>query len=260
MGKAWRLLGALVMGGALALAGLGQPAGAAEVHVLAAGAVHTVVLKLVPDYTRETGTELKFTFGPVGNLVSKLQQGTPADLIIVTPAALKKLTEAGLVATEPQVNVGQVGVGVAVKAGAPLPDISSPEALRTALLAASGVYTADPKNASSAIYFAKVMADMGIAEQVQPKLHTYRDGADSMAGLVQGDAGGIGVTMISEIKPNPQVVVVGQLPAPLALITVYAGGVTAHAAQPQAAAAFLRFLASPKAQEAFHAGGFDPVP
>ncbi len=233
-------------------------ASASELTVLAAGAVHSTVPGLAESFKQQSGDSVKFTFGTVGVLKAKAESGERADLIILTPGALKDLAGKGLVRGETIVDLGQVGVGIAIPKGAAAPDVSNPDSFKQALLAAPAVFFADPKTASSGIYFVKVLNQLGISEQVLAKAKTYADGHDAMKALAQMQ--GIGITQMTEILPNPDVQLVGPLPAALQNVTTYSGAVMSHAPYPEAAQALLKYFTGTEGKARFKAAGFDVKP
>jgi molybdate transport system substrate-binding protein len=246
---------------ALMLVGsVGQIAGAAEIKVLAAGAVRSTVNALATDFEAKSGDKLSFTYGTVGAMQAELEKGTAADVVLLTPASIAALADKGLVQRGNHADLGVVGNAVAVKAGAKLPDISTPEAVKQTLLAAQAVAYADPATgASSGIHFAKVLRELGIAEQVNAKAKLAPGGA-AAAKLVADGGAEIVVTQKSEILPVTGVVVVGPLPPSLQNATTYSAAMTKNANAPDASTAFVRYLTGPEGRAKFKAAGFDPPP
>ena len=246
----------------LALALLALPARASELQVLAAGAVQAVLPTLATTFEGQTGHTVKVSYGTVGDLVGKIQAGQRVDVIILTPAALTSLEGQGLVRPGTQANVGSVGAAVAVRVDAAAPDVSTPEALRVALLSARRVIFADPTKASSGIHFARVIERLGIAEAVKAKAHIVPTGIIAMQDLARDTGPGlvIGITQVTEILPNPGVKLVGPLPGDLQNITTYTAALGAQPADPAAAQAFLTSLTNPAGKQAFATAGFDVAP
>jgi molybdate transport system substrate-binding protein len=246
----------------LAILLLALPARGAELHVLAAGAVQAVLPKLAASFEGQTGHVAKISYGSVGDLVGRTEGGQRVDVVILTPPALTSLEGKGLVRPGTQANVGSVGVAVAVRAGAAAPDVSTPEALRAALLSARSVIYGDPTKTSSGIHFAKVIERLGIAEAVNAKAHLVPTGIVGMQDLAKdADPGlAIGVTQAVEILANPGVRLVGPLPGDLQNVTTYAVALGVKPADPPAAEAFLAWLTNPAAKRAFARAGFDVAP
>jgi molybdate transport system substrate-binding protein len=246
----------------LAIALLALPANGAELEVLAAGAVQAVVPKLAATFEGQTGHIVKLTYGTVGDLAGKVEAGERADVIIITPPALTSLEGKGRVRPGTQANVGSVGAAVAVRTGVAAPDVSTPEALRAALLSARSVIYADPTKASSGIHFAKVIERLGIADAVKAKAHIVPTGIIGMQELVKDTGAGlvIGITQVTEILPNPGVKLVGPLPGDLQNITTYTAALGSNPGDWAAAEAFLKWLTNPAGKQAFAAAGFDVAP
>jgi molybdate transport system substrate-binding protein len=227
----------------------------AEVTVLSAGAVQDVIGKLAVDFRDRTGRSVTLSVGTVGALIDRVAAGETADIVIVTSQAMAELVNQGKVAPETVVEVGKVGVGVAIREGAPLPDILTADAFRQTLLAAKSLVYADPaKGASSGIYFATVLERLGIAAAVKDKT-TLLPGGFVVELVAQGKAE-IGIHQITEILPVKGVVLAGPLPPELQKITAYSAAVMTGAANASAAGEFLRFVTGPEAAPSFTAAGF----
>ena len=202
---------AFAVGALIALAAFATPAGAAEIKVLAAGAVRSTVTALSADFEARTGNKLVFTFDTAGGLRDKLANGVPTDLIIVPPKTLDELNQKGLLQPGKRTDLGAVGSVVAVKSGAPAPDISTPATLKQALLAARAVAYGDPATgASSGIHFAKVLQELGIADAVNAKAKLAREGSGAAKAVADGSADMV-VTQKTEILPVPGLTIVGQI-------------------------------------------------
>jgi len=240
---------------ALAWLALAVPAAyAAEINVLSAGAVEPGLVGLAEAFRRETGTQVNLAFATAPALRGKVAASEAADILIAPPAVLDDFVKAGKVLAEDRAALGRVGVGVAVRAGAPAPDISTPDALKEAVLRADSlVYN----EASTGIYFAKLLERLGIADAVKAKTTRYPDGAAVFEHVIKGKGSEIGVGATTEIVSYTKkgLQLVGPLPAEIQNYTTYTAGVMAGAASPDAARAFIRFLTSPPAKAAFAASG-----
>jgi molybdate transport system substrate-binding protein len=245
----------------LAIAALAGWAGigiatAAEIKVLSAGAVRPVVPGLAEAFRQETGHVVTLAFGTAGALRQKVTAGEPADVVIVTDTVIDELARQGHVAAGTRTDIARVGIGVAVRQGAPLPDISSTEAFKRTLLAARSLVYNDPAiGATSGIHFAGVLQRLGIAEAVKEKTVLWPGGYAAEA-LVSGRAD-LCVHQISEILPVQGVTLVGPLPRELQKITTYSAGLLARSATPEAARAFIAFLARPAFKARFTEAGLD---
>jgi molybdate transport system substrate-binding protein len=160
---------AVLIAGLLSLACVGT-AGAAEIRVLSAGAVKSILEELAEMFRQETGHTVKATFGPVGATRQKLEAGEPADVVILTDVAIDDLAGRGLVVPGSRADVARTAIGVAVREGAPRPDIATPDAFKQTVLAAKSLVYVDPaRGATSGIHFASVLQRLGIADAVKGK-------------------------------------------------------------------------------------------
>ena len=229
---------------------------AAEIKVLSAGAVRSVVSGLAEAFGRETGHAVMLTFGTVGALRQKLAAGEPADVLILTDVAIDDLARQGAVATGTRTDIARTGMGVAVREGAPVPDISTPEAFRQTLLSAKSLTYVDPaQGATSGVHFAGVLQRLGIAEAVKGKTRLVAGGYP--AELVAKGEAELVAHQISEIIPVKGVTLVGPLPKDLQKITTYSAGLAARSAVADAARAFVAFLSQPSFKTRFAEAGLD---
>ena len=158
-------------------------------------------------------------------------------------------------------DLARTGIGIVVRKGAPKPDVSTPEALKRALLGAKTVGHASPAGGSIvAAHIQGVFERLGIAAQVTPKVKLAAGGPNGRVSvLVSSGEAEIGLQQVSELLSNPEVEVIGMLPAELQLTTLYSAGVTASARQPEAAMSLIRVLTVPTAAPIFKAAGLDPA-
>jgi molybdate transport system substrate-binding protein len=229
---------------------------AAEIKVLSAGAVRAVVTDVAQAFVDDTGHSLKGVFGTVGVVREKLAAGEPADVVIATDAAIDEMIAQGLLVAGTRRDIARTGVGVGVREGGPIPDISTPDAFKQTLLAAKSIVYVDPaQGATSGIHFASVLRRMGIADQVKDKSILWPGGYAAEA--VQKGQAEIVVHQISEILPVKGVTLVGPLPMELQKVTIYSAALAAKAAVPEAARAFIAFLGSAPIRQKFAAAGLD---
>jgi molybdate transport system substrate-binding protein len=219
------------------------PAHAAEVKVLTAGAMKAVVLAMIPEFEKRTGHKLTVDNDTAGGLAKRIGGGEAFDVAVITPRVVDDLMTQGKIVTGTRIALAKVGMGVAIKEGAPKPDISTVEAFKKALVAAKAVAYIDPKaGGSSGIYFDKLIDQLGIAADVRPKAKLKAGGY--VAELVAKGEADLAVHQISEIVPVKGVTLVGPLPKEVQNITIYAGGLSAAARDAAAAKEFLAHLAS----------------
>ena len=194
---------------ALALSAMGVTAVAAEIKVMSAGAVQSMVTVLGAEFERETGNKLNLNFNTVGSLRDRLKGGETADLVILSASAIEALEQTGMFMPGSRTDLGRTVTGVVVQEGAPVPDITTPEGFKQALLAARTVAYTDPKaGGSSGTFFAGLLERLGIADAVNKKAVLGKRGHDVAQSIADGRAE-IGTTFISEILPVQGVKVVG---------------------------------------------------
>jgi molybdate transport system substrate-binding protein len=244
------------LAGLLALAVLAAPAAAVEIKLLTAGAMRAVALDLLPQFEKQTGHKVSIDNATAGTLAKRIEGGEAFDVAVITPKVLDALAEKGKIVRGSQVALAKVGMGVAVKQGAPLPDIGTVDALKRTLLAAKSVAYIDPKaGGSSGIYFDGLLERLGIADQIRPKAKLKQGGY--VAELVANGEAEIAVHQISEIVPVKGAVLAGPLPAEVQNFTVYAAGLSAAAKEPAAAKALIDHLSGPAAATILRAKGMD---
>jgi molybdate transport system substrate-binding protein len=244
---------------ALALTPMGAaPTRAATIEVLSAGAVEPGLLPAAEAFRRETGHEAKVRFATAPALRQRLGSagGERADVVIAPPAVLDEAAKAGRVDGALRVVVGKVGVGVAVRDGAPQPDVRTVEALKRAVLGADSVVY---NRASTGLYLETLFARLGLTDQIAAKSTRYPDGASVMEHLVKGSTREIGFGAVTEILlfRDKGLKLVGPLPAEVQNYTTYAASPVAGSANGEGAKAFVQFLGSPAGRAIFVAHGIE---
>jgi molybdate transport system substrate-binding protein len=249
---------ALGLAGALLLAG---SISAAEVRVMISGGLTAAYKELVPEFERLTGNKVLTAYGPsMGTTVNaipvRLERGEPADVLIMVGYALGDLVKQGKVIADSRVDLVKSPIGIAVKSGAPKPDISSADAVKRALLAAKSIAYSD---SASGVYVSTEMFEkLGIADAMKDKAKKIP--ATPVGEIVAHGDAEIGFQQISEMLPVPGVDIVGQLPADLQKITVFSAGIATVSKEPDAGKALIKFLASPTASAAIVKSGLEPIP
>jgi molybdate transport system substrate-binding protein len=239
----------------LALLGL-NGASAADIKLLTAGAFKSVAAELVPAFERETGHKVIIENDTAGGLAKRIAGGEAFDVAVLPPAALSPLVTSGKIVDGSTKPLAKVGIGVAVKKGAPLPDIGDVEAFKRALLAARAIAYIDPAaGGTSGIYLAQLFDKMGIGAELKPKSVLVPGGlvADW---VVRGEAE-IGLQQASEILAVPGATLVGPIPAAVQSYTIYTGGIGAGARDPAAARALLATLSGSAAAAVLKAKGME---
>lgn len=257
MRHVWVLVLATTLAGAPApLAG--SHAAAVEIHVLTAGAVQEAEKQLAAEYRRMTGNRVTFVAGTVGQIEERLKNKEPADVIVVSKPALEQLENAGEIRSRASAILGRVGIGVGVKDGESTPDISTPDKFRAAMLNARSITYMDPAaGASSGIATAKILKELGIADDMAPKTKLTQSGY-SAERVASGEVE-IAIQNISEIVPVKGVRLAGPLPAPLQVYTVYCAGVAGNSVNPKEALDFVRFLIRVESARIWQDAGVEPA-
>jgi molybdate transport system substrate-binding protein len=238
---------------------MSQQAEAAELKLVSGGAFKQVLTALAALYEKESGNALDISYQTVGQHLALIRDGKEAfDVAVLTPDAIDGLVKEGKIVPGTRADLAKVGVGVVVKAGTPLPDISTVDAFKRTLLAAKSVAYIDPKaGGSSGIYVEGLLQRLGIADQVNAKAVLVHGGA--VADHIADGEAEIGVHQISEILPVPGVTLVGPLPAEIQNYTVYAAGVGTAAKDEGTARALVKFLAGPHALSIIKTKGMEPA-
>jgi molybdate transport system substrate-binding protein len=253
-------LRALALGFAAALY-LSGAAGAAEVRVMISGGLTAAYKVLVPEFERATGHTVLTAYGPsmgtTQNAIPvRLERGEPADVLIMVGYALTDLAKQGKVIAESRVDLVKSPIGIAVRSGAPKPDISSADTLKRALLAAKSVAYSD--SASGVYVSTEMFAKLGIADEMKDKARKIP--ATPVGEIVAHGDAEIGFQQISELLPVAGVDIVGPLPPDVQKITVFSAGIATVSKEPDAGKALIKFLASPAASAAIVKSGMEPIP
>ena len=214
-----------------------------EITVLASNGVKAAVVELTPQFEKETGHRLAFTWGASNLLFKQIEGGTAFDVVIVSPALIKNLVQHGKVVEGSAVDLARVGLGVAVKQGAPKPDISTVDAFKRTLLNAKAIaYTS---SGLSGQQFIRIADKLGIREEVRAKSKTIPQGAAAEF-VVKGEAD-TAIHSIPELASVPGVEIVGPFPPELQTYIVLTGAVSTNAKDKAAAQAFIKYLTTPAA-------------
>jgi len=226
-------------------------------NILSGGAAQGLVTSLAPAFKTRTGCFIAGEFGAVGAMADKLRNGVAADLIILTAALIAKLAEEGLVVPSSIRDVGLVETALAVRARNTRIAVRTSADLREALLGADEIYVPDTKASTAGIHVAKVLAQLGIADEVSSRLKIYPNGATAMRELAaSGAKRPIGCTQSTEIISTEGVQLSGALPKGSELATMYTAGVTTSAAHASEAQALIELVTSPDAREQRARAGF----
>jgi len=238
---------------------LAVPVGAAELKVISAGAVRSVVGHMIDDYSKSTGVKFKFTVGPTGFLRDTIASGEPADLIIASAPLMGELEKTGKMTPGSRTNLGRIGLGVVIRDGTQVPDVSTPEAFKQLLIRAKSIAYTDPKlGGTSVLHLMKLADQFGIRDEVVKKGIHSTGGNDASAKVARGEAE-ISVTLISEIGEAKGARLAAPLPESLQLWTVYAAAIPLASTAPNEARAFVAALTGPKLRPRWIDAGWQPA-
>jgi molybdate transport system substrate-binding protein len=231
-----------------------------EIHVVTSGGFTAAYLELVPPYEAATHSKLTTEFGPsmgtTHNAIPvRLERGEAIDVVIMAAPALEELIKQGKVRAGSRVDLVLSKIGMAVKAGAPHPDISTLEALKHTLLAAKSIAYSD--SASGVYLSTELFPKLGVWDQIKGK--SKQIPADPVGGVVATGEFEIGFQQISELRPVKGIDIVGELPPGAQRVTIFAAGIPTTATHPEAAKKLIEWLASPAAHEAIKKSGLEPA-
>lgn len=249
-----RLLRSLVL--AAAVFATATSASATEITMVASMALHDAYLELVPEYEKASGDKLTIIWSPAVEVSKRIAGGARADLAILPSAGVDDLIRKGFLAEGSRVPLAKSLIGVAIRKGAPRPDLSSAEALKKSLLASNAIVLS---GGTSSFYLKELFQRMNIAEQIRSKLRQYGPGGgDSVnAVLARGD-GDLGFQQVSEFIDAKGIEYIGPLPPEVQQETVFSAAILRSAAAPESAKALVKFLASPQATTILKKHGLDP--
>ena len=243
---------------AVTAAFLCAPARAAEITVFATGSMADPLKEVGEDFTKETGHTLRFNLGTTGSVLNKLKAGEKGDVIVISDEAAVALEKDGKIARGTLSDVARSLFGVVVKKSAPTPDVSNPEALKKAVLAARTISYPDPvAAAASGGYIESVFTQMGIKDEARKKAALKPMGVLVGEAVAKGEAE-LGLSFVSEFVADKSLKVV-MFPAALQKPQLYMAGLYAGTPNEQAARAFLAFISGPAARDKLKAAGVDPA-
>ena len=230
-------------------------------NILSGGAAQGLVASLAPKFKALTGLGIEGEFGAVGAMADKLRKGMPADLVILTAKMIADLAKETLVAGASISDIGLVETAIAVRAGDPQVSVNDAAALRAAFLAADAIFIPDNKASTAGIHVAKILQQLGIADDVAARLKIFPNGATAMRHLAETDAvTPIGCTQSTEIISTAGVVLSGSLPPGCELSTVYTAAVATRAADPLHARDLIDLLIGADQDKLRESAGFLKVP
>ena len=249
---------ARVVAGFISIAVLGlaaSSAAASDVRVYTSGAPADIQKGIAQRFNEATGHRLVVTSGTLNVIQDRLLASEGADVVVLPVRTVDTLEKAGKLRAGSRIGLARVGIGVAVRQGTPVPDVSTVEAFRKTLLAARSIVHPDPKGGGfTGAHIDRVLERLGIADAVRPKVTLMFAIGGGTAAVAKGDAQ-IGLFNVSEILPVSGATLAGAFPAELQNYITFAGAVSVDSPAPDVAAAYLRLLAG--ARDAWAAGGFE---
>ena len=228
---------------------------AADIKVLSSNAVKSVLEELAPQFEKATQNRIVFTFDTAVALKGQIEKGAAFDLAVLTDGGVDDLIKQGRISSAARMALARSGVGVAIKKGAPRPDISTTDAFKRTLLAAKSIGFVE--QGASGIYLKGLFQRLGIADELKPKLKPVAAEVGAGNAVAKGEVE-FGLTQIAEILPYAGAELLGPLPAEIQLNTDFAVGLSANANSPEDAKALLKFLATPAAVAVIKAKGLVP--
>ena len=233
------------------------PAQTAELRVMVSDGLKTVVEEVTPQIEHAIGRKLAAQFNSSKNLRDKIQAGEPFDAAILTSDVLDDLIKQGKIAGGTRADISRTGIGVGVRAGAPKPDIATPDALKQAFLKAKSI-SFNPTGAS-AVHTYNIFARLGITDAVKPKLMLDAEAGRPQMNVAGGKADLV-ISLIPEIKFFPGVDFVGPIPAELQSYVNFAAGIAANPRDADAAKALIQFFTSPAIVPVLKSKGMEAHP
>lgn len=244
---------------AVTLISLMSMAGAADIRVLSVGAVQHAVRQLATEFGNQSGHHVVLTVASPAVVMQKINDGETFDAVIVSEPAMDRLDKEGIVNPESRVPLAKTGMGVAVRAGTPLPDLSTPETFKQALLAAKSVVYGDPTLPNQSGEKAeRILVQAGILDALKPRLKIVAGQATSQEMIAKGEVE-MGLYNVSEIPEGKGLAFASPVPTLLQVKTNYEGALMSDGSVPEAARAFIRFLTAAEARPAWLAAKLEPA-
>jgi molybdate transport system substrate-binding protein len=230
----------------------------ADIRVLTGGAPKEVLVELIPGFEKKTGHSVHVTYAVITAIRQKLAAGEKPDVVMIPSHVLAAEAKAGIVRGTPRRDLGTVRIGVVVRDGASKPDISTLAKFKAVVLNAKSMTHSNPTATPSGAHLAKVWEKLGLTDALKAKVTHLSSLDGGVQAIVDGKIE-IGFYPVSEIISVKGVTLAGMLPHDVQLDTVYAGGVHTASTQPDAAIAFVDFLADPSNAKHWKDAGFEPA-
>jgi molybdate transport system substrate-binding protein len=232
------------------------PAGAAEIKVISSNGLKSTLEELAPAFEKATAHKLAFVWGAAVPLKAEIEKGATFDLAVLTAEAIDDLIKQGKLVGTTRAALANSGAGIAVRKGAPRPDIATVEAFKNTLLNAKSI--AYVERGGTGIYLKALLQRLGIADALKDKVKPLPPENPAANAVANGEAE-IGMTQISEILPYAGAQLVGPFPKEIQLTTSFAAAVATGAGEAEGAKALIKFITAPSAAKVFKAKGLDPA-
>lgn len=229
----------------------------ASIRIMSGGAPKEVFAQLTPQFERSSGHKVEFSYAVMSALRDRLAGGEKTDVLVMPTNLLDGYQQSGVVRAQGRAILGLVAINAVVRTGAPKPDLSTTEKVKQAMLNSRAIAHATPGETPSGTHMGKLIEKLGIADAMKDKVF-HRSALRGGVELVASGEAEIGFYPKSEVINTAGLAVAGPLPADIQLTTIYGAAVTAGSAAPDAAAAFIGFMADPAHRAAWTHGGFDP--
>jgi molybdate transport system substrate-binding protein len=227
----------------------------AELKVLSPRAMKPALSDLIPQFERSSGHRVTISYSSTSVLVTEIQDGKLADLVILDPKQIQQLEDEGRIIEDSIAPVAKLAFGVIIRKGTTKPDVSRVHGLTQALMNAKSIASGDPVSSASGRYFASLIERLQIADAIKPKIKTFSSGTAALEAVANGEAD-LAIWVISSAN-GPGTELAGVLPAQAQKFNSYAAGILTNSNQIQAAKALLSFISSPASLAVMKSKGFD---
>ena len=228
----------------------------APLHVFVSNGVRAVAEELLPQCERAIGHPLALEYSAAALLKKKIDAGEPFDAVLLTTEVTDELIKEGKVTSASRADLARAGVGLGIRSGAPKPDISTPDALKRALLNAKSITYA--KDGAARVLIENIFDKLGVTDQIKPRVILQTVPGNPQTAVAEGKAEMV-LTLVSEILPVHGIELVGPVPKQLQSYISFRGGVSANTKNSEAAAALIKFFTGPKAAAVYKAKGMEPA-
>lgn len=230
-----------------------------QINVVSTTALKPTLDEALPEFERKSGCAVTVAFAPSAQIKKRMAESASTDVVIATGGAFDELVRSGALVAEPRKNIARSIIGLAVRAGANKPDISTPDQFKRAMLSAKSIAMSNPDGGGvSGAHLAQVFKRLGIASDIKSRLIYGAGGPQGLIGnFVRSGEAEFGLQQIPELRAVPGIVVVGPLPDDLQMVTLYSVGLSSIATNPDAGKALIAFLGGPTVRAILKSKGMD---